>query len=322
MTQPRVTIAIPIYHSKRFLRVIRQNIRHLDLPDAEILLSDRHGDDDAMDLLQAEFEHDTRIRFLRASDRIGWVDHYNELLRQATGRYFMWMPHDDTFPRHYVPALLADLEADPTIWLSFGTLYSVFQKPRRVEIGRLPDWQIPQNWSAWCGLRWFLFWNMGVPMRGLFDRERVLAHGLFLKPVPPANHYADIYWLFALALRGRMHYNPVGFTVKRMYATSTSGVWKHTEYFSGPGLRTLFQYVREAPLASSVRYVFIFLLTLYGCAYQLAAQTLFRWMPDIRQRILRLLFKQIRTPVVAQKQLIRHNAHTRRRFPLRPQSRL
>jgi GT2 family glycosyltransferase len=322
MTQPRVTIAIPMYRSKRFLRVIRQNIRHLDLPDAEILLSDRHGDDDAMDMLQAEFGHDPRIRFLRASDRIGWVDHYNELLQQATGHYFMWMPHDDTFPRHYVPTLLADLERDSSIWLSFGTLYSVFRQPRRVEIGRLPNWQIPQHWSAWCGLRWFLFWNMGVPMRGLFDRERVLAQQLFLKSVPPANHYADIYWLFALALRGRMHYNPAAFTVKRMYATSTSGVWKYTEYFSRPGLRTLFQYVRETPLTPTIRYLFPGLLALYGCAYQLAAGTLFRWSPSVRQRILRLLFKQTRIPVVAKKQLTHHSAHTNRRFPLRPQSRL
>jgi len=292
--QPRITIAIPLYRSKRFLRIIRQNIRHITLPDAEILLSDRHSDDDTLTLLEQEFGHDSRIRFLRFTDRIGWVAHYNELLIQATGQYFMWMPHDDTFPRHYIPTLLADFERDPSIWLSFGTLYSVYRQPRRVEIAQLPAWQSSGTWSPWCSLRWFLLWNMGVPMRGVFDRERVLNTNLFLKPVAPNNHYSDIYWLFAVGMHGPMHYNPAVFTVKRMYANSTSGVWKHSDYFTAPGLKTLVNYVREANLTPTSRYGFPVILTLYGWAYQLIVRTLFRWLPGIRQSMLRLLFKKMR----------------------------
>lgn len=320
--RPRVSIAIPLYRSKRFLRVIGCNLRRIDLPDAEILISDRHGDDDALLHLQAEFGHDPRIRFLQFTDRIGWVDHYNELLKQATGRYFMWMPHDDSFPRFYLPTLLADLERNPSLWLVFGTLYSVYRQPHRVEIVRLPAWQKRTSWSHWSSLRWFLTWNLGSPMRGLFDRERVIAHNLWLKPVWPTNRYADVYWLFGLGLKGQMHYNSSVCTVKRMYADSTSAVWKHSDYVHPNGLRTLFSYIAEARLHGIASISLPILLAIYSAVYQVVARTLFRWLPGFRQALLHGLFKQTRTPARVKNKPTRRTVRTNRQFPTKPQSRL
>ena len=39
-------------------------------------------------------------------DRLGWVEHYNLLLKAATGEYFLWMPHDDAYPGGFIQPLV------------------------------------------------------------------------------------------------------------------------------------------------------------------------------------------------------------------------
>ena len=82
---PLVSVAIPLYRSRPFVDVIARNIEAIDYPSTEILISDRHQEDDALDILAARFAGNRRIRILRARDRLDWVDHYNLLLTAATG---------------------------------------------------------------------------------------------------------------------------------------------------------------------------------------------------------------------------------------------
>ena len=82
---PLVTIAVPLYRSARFVDNIVSNIAALTYDPVEILISDRHGFDDAIDQLEARYRRDPRVRILRARDGIDWAAHYNELLKAATG---------------------------------------------------------------------------------------------------------------------------------------------------------------------------------------------------------------------------------------------
>lgn len=112
---PLLTVAIPLYKSRRFLEIISENIRNADYPNLEILVGDRHLADDTLEQLRARFPDDSRLRFLTAKDRLPWVEHYNALLAAASGQYFLWMPHDDSFPPGYIGALVDRLEAAPPI---------------------------------------------------------------------------------------------------------------------------------------------------------------------------------------------------------------
>ena len=98
------TVAIPMHASGPFIDVINANIAALP-DDVEIILSDHTRVDDAIERLQELHGDDDRVRFVRESDGIGIIDHYNRLFREANGDYFMWMPHDDTFPPEYIPLL-------------------------------------------------------------------------------------------------------------------------------------------------------------------------------------------------------------------------
>lgn len=249
---PIVTIAIPLFRSKRFLPIIRQNLLRIDWPTAEILISDRHGDDDTLSLLRQEFDSDSRIRFLENRDRIGWVDHYNALLTEARGTYFAWFPHDDTFPEGYVSDLVNDLERHPEAWLSFGRLYAVEEDTDEQQMMYLPD-RLRRNTESWqpdYALKLLGLFNLGIPFRGVFRRERVLEKGLLIRHTQPNDQFADIYWVFAVALQGKLFYNDHQSCLKRYYAGSTHHAWSEANYFvtSAAGRRAIEQYIKTAGL--------------------------------------------------------------------------
>ncbi len=103
---PLVSVGIPLYKSRGFLSNIIENVEAVAYRNIEIIISDRHGEDDAIEALRRRFGHDSRVRFIKRHDRIDWVDHYNALLRQFTGKYFLWMPHDDIYPADYIDELV------------------------------------------------------------------------------------------------------------------------------------------------------------------------------------------------------------------------
>lgn len=250
-SRPRVSIAIPLYRSGRFVPIILENIANLDEPRAEILISDRHGEDEAIDLLEERLHDDPRIRFLRANDRIHWADHYNELLRTARGDLFLWMPHDDSFPRGYVTRLAAALDEHADVVLAFGRIEAV--DPEGVPI---PGWTFhdPPFGSRSRGVRdalGLLHWGSAIPFRGIFRRHQVVAAGLFLR-----SHVrgTDGHWTFGLALRGSLLYVPDVYCVKRYYREST---WASAPYRVGDvvdSVRVLRSYVSDAPLRAGARF--------------------------------------------------------------------
>ena len=58
------------------------NIDAIERDDVEILVSDRTGLDDALEVLAARYESDRRVTTLCAVDGADWVRHCNSLLRR------------------------------------------------------------------------------------------------------------------------------------------------------------------------------------------------------------------------------------------------
>jgi hypothetical protein len=229
-SSPLVSIALPLFESRPFLPVIEANLRSLDYPCLEILVSDRHRRDDALTSLRRTFGRDSRFTFIEAFDELSWIAHYNALLRAAHGAYFMWMPHDDSFPPDYVSALVERLEAQPDAVLAFGRI-----DPIGRDDARLPQWFRPPpfgerpGWTIRDSLR-LLFWHPAAPFRGVFRRAFVIEHDLWI-PDTLDTVGADAYWVFALSLVGALTFVPSCGCRKRYHAGSTSAAfrprWRH-----------------------------------------------------------------------------------------------
>ena len=241
--QPLVTVAFPLYRSLRFLDVITENIQRLDYPNLEILVGDRHLADDTVELLREQFAGDTRLRFITARDEVGWVAHYNLLLAEGSGEYFLWMPHDDSYPAGYLGALVERLEAAPNSILAFGPCDTENADGKPHKIWPAPPFSSNGAWTPRTALRMFFGWNIGVAMRGVFRRSRVVEAELWL-PHTTGDAYADICWLFGAALLGRFEFVPGTRCLKRFYPGSTHTHWKPPK--AGELPRLMGQYVSDS----------------------------------------------------------------------------
>ncbi len=225
-TRPRVTVAIPLHRSERFVDVVSANIDRLVGDDIEILVSDRTQGDDALETLRERHGHDPRVAFLCDTDDPGWVDHYNALLRRANGRYFMWMAHDDDFPADYVPRLRAALDTHPDALLAFGGLRVIDLDGDPVDVSYLPDFPIElgRRSRADEAIALLHHWNLGVASRGLCRRDELLRRRLTIRHTR-GDLDADAYWVFAVVCAGPVVFDRECSVEKRLVPGSGSATW-------------------------------------------------------------------------------------------------
>jgi glycosyltransferase involved in cell wall biosynthesis len=224
---PLVSVAIPLYRSRRFVDCIAQNVESIDYPSVEILISDRHHEDDAIDVLAARFAGDSRIRFLRAHDRLDWVAHYNLLLKMGTGKYFLWIPHDDSNSSGYISALVDYLERHPGTVLAFGGVDVVDDDGRTLWSDRHRKPRVSENapWTLGAALRMLMFGSMWLPQfHGVFRRDLVTGAGLFVRPTTGSVE-PELYWVFAVGLLGEVRFVPACWYRKRLHGANVSVGW-------------------------------------------------------------------------------------------------
>ena len=241
---PLVSVAIPLFKSRRYLDCIVDNIEALSYLNLEIILSDRHCDDDTIELLRCRFGSDSRVVFLKSQDRLDWVQHYNSLLRVASGEYFIWMPHDDVFPANYIETLVTCLEEEPDAILAYGTIEGVGLDGSSAPIFTPPPTSADDSWSPLLSLRLLTSWNPGIPFRGVFRRQSIVRSGLFIRRTHETV-LADAYWVFAVSLLGRLRFVPSCSCKKRIYPTSTHGQWHYGVRHLIDSFLVLSSYVRD-----------------------------------------------------------------------------
>lgn len=225
MTAPLVTIGMPLYRSLRYLDFITRNIEAISLPNAEIIVSDRHCFDDALEQLAARFPGDKRLRFIAATDGIDWVENYNLLLKEASGRYFGWMSHDDFYPPNVVPDLVVCLEAEPDVLIAYPRPVLVDLDDRPVSYQPEPELFLRpgEAWSARAALRQLIF-RQSLHLKGIFRRESIVNAGLYLRS-PLDTVLTDVYWVFATGFLGPPRFVHSAHMLQRMHPTSTSAQW-------------------------------------------------------------------------------------------------
>jgi glycosyltransferase involved in cell wall biosynthesis len=242
---PLVSVGIPLYQSRRFLETIVENIESIRYPDVEIIVSDRHLLDDTLAFLRERYRSDTRFRFLEARDELDWVGNFNLLLRQSRGKYFVCMPHDDSFPPVFIGELASALEAQPDAVFAFGRVDQLSVD------GFLPTfpWTPPpisfhDEWTIGSSLRLLTLWHLWMAYRGMVRRDVVERDDVYMRP-SHQNIRADVYWVFALTLRGRVSYVPSCWYTKRFYRSSTGADWRFGVRQSLNAFRVLRSYLND-----------------------------------------------------------------------------
>jgi glycosyltransferase involved in cell wall biosynthesis len=243
--QPLVSIGIPLYRSRRFLDTIVQNIEALRYDHLEVIISDRHLLDDTLAVLEQRYGSDPRFRFIAASDGLNWVEHFNLLLRESRGKYAVTMPHDDSYPSHYVSELVNALERHPDAVVAFGRVEQVSLDGFLPTLPFSPPPVSPSAaWSFRSSLKVLTLWQLWFAFRGMVRREIVEGSDLYIRQTR-RNIRADIYWVFALSLKGRLLFVPACSCTKRFYRSSTGADWRFDLRQSLDACRVLRSYLRD-----------------------------------------------------------------------------
>ncbi|TDT15602.1 glycosyl transferase family 2 [Ilumatobacter fluminis] len=227
---PGVSVAIPLHASAPWVDNIVGNIRRLPDLVTEIVVSDRTVVDDAADQLRRLLADDHRVVVRSEALDLGWPEHFQLLMEEATGDRFMWMPHDDIFEPSWIPVLDAALDRHPEAWIAFGRIEPV--EADGVSPGPRPPYHprpgpISPARAAHLGIR-----GMGVAFRGLVRRREVIAAGVRVdNPAGDLDDPAvDIAWVLAVALRSGLVFDDRTATRKRYYGSSTSAQWRRAPF--------------------------------------------------------------------------------------------
>lgn len=112
MTPPAVTIGMPVYNGATFIRRALDSVLAQDFRDLEVLISDNASTDDTATIIAAYVARDQRIRYVRHESNVGSLNNFIYVLKNARGRWFSWLAHDDYYETaDHVRKLSAQLTA-------------------------------------------------------------------------------------------------------------------------------------------------------------------------------------------------------------------
>lgn len=226
-----LTIAIPLHGGRRWLDTVVENVAKAP-SNSTVVISDASGLDDAPEYLERRFAGDDRVTVVRRTRRLGWIEHSNLLLAEATTEYFCWMPQDDLVsPEDYFDLLVAAMEQNPDRVLAFPSVL------RRVRQGRLrgrevtmpfrrPPFELGRRTPEAEALDLLRRWNIGLGCwRGVFRRS-------VARPIPETRDSADLAWAFSMALAGHFIEVPEARYLKRLHRGSalTQMRWEGKEH--------------------------------------------------------------------------------------------
>jgi glycosyltransferase involved in cell wall biosynthesis len=95
MSQPKVSIGMPVYNGAKHLRRAAQSILAQDYADFELIISDNASTDETESICRELAGRDSRIRYFRTDRNLGASSNFNKVFGLATGQFFKWATHDD-----------------------------------------------------------------------------------------------------------------------------------------------------------------------------------------------------------------------------------
>jgi glycosyltransferase involved in cell wall biosynthesis len=116
MTQPLVTIAVPVYNGARHLRESLDSILGQTYPRTEVIVLDDASTDETPAITAS---YGARIRLVRNSKNLGGFGNMNAGIRLATGSLFAIYHADDVYEPTIVEREVAFLESHPKLGAVF-----------------------------------------------------------------------------------------------------------------------------------------------------------------------------------------------------------
>lgn len=147
MQQPKVSIMIPTYNQKDYLRNTIISVINQDYDNIEIVISDDASTDGTESLVNEIIKDnpDRDIKYIRRTSNLGHIANYHDTLQNiVTGEYVLNLDGDDFFiDMTYIRSCVELIEKHPDIKLVFARQGTFFEQNNKVVYdkvnGKLPQ---------------------------------------------------------------------------------------------------------------------------------------------------------------------------------------
>jgi glycosyltransferase involved in cell wall biosynthesis len=95
MSNPVVTIGLPVFNASHFLGECLDSLVTQSYPNLRIVISDNASSDDTVAICQRYATRDPRVQIVRADRNRGAGWNHQRVLELAEGKYFKWCGADD-----------------------------------------------------------------------------------------------------------------------------------------------------------------------------------------------------------------------------------
>jgi glycosyltransferase involved in cell wall biosynthesis len=118
--EPLVSIGLPTYNRLATLRRAIESALAQDYQNFELVISDNASTDGTEDYCREVCRRDKRVRYTRQPKNLGPTVNFREVLVQARGELFMWLPDDDWLDPAFVSQCANFASAHPDYALVCG----------------------------------------------------------------------------------------------------------------------------------------------------------------------------------------------------------
>jgi glycosyltransferase involved in cell wall biosynthesis len=257
---PCVSVCLPVYNGERHIREAIRSILKQTFEDFELIISDNASTDGTQEICREVTARDDRLRYFRADANRGLAWNFNRAFELATGRYLVWMCHDDSMATEYISRCVEALERDAGAVVCFTNANYIDDKGHLINRADLKNPAASERPSE----RFHnILYDNGGYICGLMKTEvlkQTRLHGAYAD--------SDRVLLAELGLRGRFRLIPDYLFSRRMYALQTTTKyrdrWDRTLIFdpskagkaSCPWVREFVEFVaaiRRTPLCCTER---------------------------------------------------------------------
>jgi glycosyltransferase involved in cell wall biosynthesis len=116
--KPRVSIGLPVYNGKQFLKEALDSILSQTFENFELIISDNASTDGTEEICREYAAKDRRIRYYRHEQNLGAAWNFNHVFELSTGEYFKWAAADDFCASNFLARCVEVLDNDPSVVVS------------------------------------------------------------------------------------------------------------------------------------------------------------------------------------------------------------
>lgn len=215
MSEPLVTIGMPVYRGQDILPAALECMRTQTYRNLDVLISVDGNDQETARVCEPFLRRDSRFRMQVQPSRLGWAGNTDWTMRERRGDFYIYQQHDDEVSPTYVADLVGAAMRSPSSVLCFARMECSGRES-------VTQYGFPFSGTAIDRIRDYLETMDCVPFRGLM-RGAALARtsGLLLSDFDPFDSYGTEVRLMAeLALQGDFEFVPGPTYYKRMHGSN------------------------------------------------------------------------------------------------------